>query len=517
MSEDAELEQQIRDQVEEWSSNSNDCMKIALLRGDGSEHAEFHPNFTYPIFGEDEAIFGYQDLAINITFRAHDMRPHIQIESSSKFQEIGGIKPTDLRESLAEFLPEKAWDESDERADAREWTPPGEKLHTYNRDGEKFEIWCASLADPAAKQLLENMQILVPMFIEGGTVLQLEQDWTTQRWKVFLLYSVDDEAAQNKNSPYALVGYGTSYRLFTFPDRKNPEPADLELLTTDEATRQRLLKEVLPDLSTSLNNGAVSSPFDLPSRERLSQFLILPSFQGAGHGQELYRTMYSHLTAPSNVREFTVEDPNEAFDELRDVCDMCYLRTHDPAFNNLRVNTDIPAASLAPRANIPLDLIISGDARNKIRQRSKIDKRQFDRLVEMHTLSFIPPLHRSKNRITKKENSTNPNDKAYFLWRLYAKYRLYVHNRDQLMQLDAAERPEKIEGALDAVVEGYTESLERIGKAMARLEEDDDAEFEAVGGATRASRKRKVIDEDEDEDDDKGGSTANGSSKRFRV
>lgn len=517
MADDAELEQTIREQVDEWSSNSNECLNIALVRANGEVHAEFTPNFTYPIFGDDEAIFGYRDLAIDLTFAAHDMQPRVRIESSKTFKAIGDIKPTDIKESLADFLPEEAWDEGDGATDAKSFKPPGEKIHSYRRDGKNVEIWCASLADPAAKQLLENMQILVPMFIEGGTTLQLEQDWTTQRWKIFLLYSVID-SHQDDNSPYALVGYGTSYRLSTLPDRAKPDPVDVELLTSNEATKQQFFKELSPDLASTLNNGAVKSPFDLPSRERLSQFLILPPFQGGGHGQELYNTMYSHLTAPANVREFTVEDPNEAFDDLRDVCDMCHLRRHYPDFNALRVNIDIPAAALAPKANIPLDLIISGEARDKIRRQAKMDKRQFGRLVEMHTLSFIPPLHRSKNRITKKENSTNPNDKAYFLWRLYAKHRIYVHNRDQLLQLDAEERPEKVEGALDAVLEGYTEGLERIERAMERAEQNGNGEAEAVGGAKRNARKRKVVNDEDDDDDEAVDNVGlNGSRKKAKA
>ncbi len=54
-----ELEAQIKAEVDEWSSNSNECFAIDIVRGDGSKDT-FRPEFTYPIFGEEEAIFGYQ-------------------------------------------------------------------------------------------------------------------------------------------------------------------------------------------------------------------------------------------------------------------------------------------------------------------------------------------------------------------------------------------------------------------------------------------------------------------------
>lgn len=519
-----ELERQIEEQVGEWSTNSNDCFNISVVRGDGSEHAAFQPAFTYPIFGEEEAIFGYQDLSINLTFAAHNLRPKLDVTYGKIFSAIGNIKPTDVKEVLHDFLPEEAFDVAGEDdTDAAGWTPPGEKIREYTRDGAKYEIWCASLTDAAAKQVLENMQILVPLFIEGGTTLQLDQDWTTQRWKLFLTYQVNDKVAEG-SSPYAFVGFGTSYRVFTFPYRKRPSEEEMNTLQSteakqskalgsDEAQQAKILAASSDDLLTALQTEGVKSPLDLPSRERLSQFLILPTFQGGGHGQELYNTMYLTLTAPPNVREFSVEDPNEAFDDLRDLCDLRHLRANDPSFANLKVNIDIPADKLKSDAHIPTDLIVSGQVTEDIRQRSKIDPRQFGRLVEMQTLSCIPANNRSRNRITKKERSTNEHDKAYFFWRLYAKHRIYIFNRDPLMQLDLEERPEKVEGALDSVLEGYLIMLEKV--------EAKEKGVETVGGASRrADRKRKVIDDDddgwEDEDDDEE-VVSNGVHKKVRI
>ncbi len=339
------------------------------------------------------------------------------------------------------------------------------------------------------------MQILAPLFIEGGSVLQLEQDWTTQRWKLFLLYAVETEP-----QTYSLVGYGTSYRIFSLPEKSQ----------TDTSTATSLANILTPPSSQE-------SPLDLPSRERLSQFLILPPFQKSGHGAELYNAMYRTLTKPDNVHEFTVEDPNEAFDDLRDLCDLLYLRAHDADFAALRVNTSVPASALDATAPIPVDQIVSLSKRDEIRRRTKITQRQFDRLVEMHLLSFIPPLHRSRARITKKERSSNENDRAFYFWRLLVKQRLYLHNRDLLAQVERVERIERVEAALDSVLEAYGQLAEKVVKR----EKEREGNPMAVEGASRGKRaKRKVIeDEDEHEEmvDGANGSVNGNGVKRAKV
>ncbi|KAK5137902.1 hypothetical protein LTR08_006671 [Meristemomyces frigidus] len=512
---------EIRAQVNEWSSNSNECLAISLVSADGSDAADrFAPAFTYPIFGEEEAIFGYQDLAIHLSFAAHDLKPHVDIKYAKAFPAQGEVRPTDISAALAEFLPADAFGARKADTAAGEFRPPGERIQSYARDGQDYEVWCASLADEQARTILQNMQILVPLFIEGGSILSLEQDWTTQRWKLFLLYHL---ARTARVPAYSLVGYGTSYRVFTFPDRQSPLQSDLDLFS--EQTLEALLPP--PSSHTIADTDVLAppahdpqTPLDLPSRERLSQFLILPPHQGRAHGQALYNTMYTHLTAPANIREFTVEDPNEAFDDLRDLCDLRHLRHHLPAFASLRINTDIPASALASQAHIPTHLIVDGPAREHLLRSTKLTQRQFDRVVEMHTLAFIPPLHRSRNRITRKEKSSHPHDRAYFFWRLYVKQRLYVFNRDQLVQLEREERVEKLEAALDGVLAGYEGMLEKVGEGGGGRGGDGNGNGNGNGSTTEGAtappkaRKRKVVDSEDEEEGDADGAEP---GKKVRV
>lgn len=60
---------------------------------------------TYSVFGDDERIFGYQGLKINLRYNACDMRPGLQIHYTKKFKQVGETGPTDLKAVLEPYLP----------------------------------------------------------------------------------------------------------------------------------------------------------------------------------------------------------------------------------------------------------------------------------------------------------------------------------------------------------------------------------------------------------------------------
>jgi hypothetical protein len=68
-----------------------------------------------------------------------------------------------------------------------------------------------------------------------------------------------------------------------------------------------------------------SSQFACPIRLRLSQFIILPPFQRAGHGGRFYDAILKNARADPQVREIPIEDPNNAFEDLRDRRDLHFL------------------------------------------------------------------------------------------------------------------------------------------------------------------------------------------------
>lgn len=89
--------------------DANDAITISLVTPTESGFKtleSFHPNFTYAIFGEEEQIFGYKNLKVNLYYNATDMRPHLSVSSAKKFPSIGEVEPLNVVEEMKEYLPE---------------------------------------------------------------------------------------------------------------------------------------------------------------------------------------------------------------------------------------------------------------------------------------------------------------------------------------------------------------------------------------------------------------------------
>lgn len=384
----------------------------------------------------------------------------------------------------------------------------------YTLHGKKFEIWRSTLGDPATRELFDRMQIFITFYIEAGQHIELnDPQWTLDRWKLFTLYEIADGDAA-ATTPYTFAGFCTTYRLWVLPSKEvlvaagqlPPSPPASNNDTPDDEDAYPVndpddswRPEPLPVDSEASTFTTTVTPLDSPSRERISQFIILPPYRGQSHGAHLYNTVASLFLTDRNVFEITVEDPNERFDDLRDWCDLARLR-RDPAFASLSLPTNLPTGSLAPTAAIPVDILLPQPALAALRRRYKIAPRQFARLAEMQLLSAIPAAHRSTARITRRERAADANDRAYYFWRLLVKERIYRRNVDQLAQLERSERVEKVEESLAAVQDEYVRILkgaERRGKLLG-----------VAGGEAGGVKRRKRVVDDDDEDEEEVGRVA---------
>ncbi len=124
------------------------------------------------------------------------------------------------------------------------------------------------------------MQLFVLLYIEGGSLISEDEE----TWEFAVLY----EKRRRRSSPdvftYHFVGYSTLYPFYCFPERV---------------------------------------------RLRISQFLVLPPYQQDGHGSALYTAIYEHVLAQPRIAELTVEDPAEAFEDLRDRNDLKMLLANE--------------------------------------------------------------------------------------------------------------------------------------------------------------------------------------------
>lgn len=468
---------------------------------------------------ENETIAGYKNPSIDLDFRANDLKPSLKISFDQEL-DLKKISP-DLNqvnlspELFREYLPESINDAPS--ATAADWKPPGELAHAFTLYGKQYEIWRASMSDAEARRIWTNMKILVILFIEGATTDGLDDEETLDRWTLYLLYEVtplEDKAL----SPYTLAGFSTTYRSWIFPTfeiaratKQLPSPAE------SGGGGGETGKYTPPRLHQDPETFLFTDKLDLlqtPSRERIAQFLILPPYQGQSLGSRLYEIIFNDLATKSFIYEIPVEDPSEAFDAMRDYSDITYLRTL-PAFQNLSIASKLPPESLRKDSPIPRDQILgNGKDLEELRKETKIVSRQFYRMVELHLLSTIPPNHRRRARITRKEKSSNEHDRQYYLWRLALKHRIYSQNADALDQMeDSAERVEKLESAVDSQQEEFEERLEGLEKRQSLAAES----AAAPPAGARSKRKRAVVVEDDEDDEWEDMEEASvASSKRMR-
>lgn len=507
------------------SSNATKSIEISLHQGGDSPHSlsTFHPQFTYPIFGEEERIFGYKDLRVRLRFAAHDLYPNLEVNYDKKFKPVGDTKATDIGETFKEWLHEgravvlsmqycngltpmlaleafaklssfNARLKTD--STAADYRPPGNFIEGFNLKDRQFEIWCTKLKDPAAVLLISRMQIFISFFIEGGTPLLLDDaEWTMALWRVFLIYEklpLGSDATATA-SPYSLAGYSTTYQ-FTTPVSSSL-PTDPQALLSSSPEDPSFLKSLSLD------------PSSLPHRARISQFLILPPHQGLGLGSRLFQCMTNTFLSDPACYEITVEDPSEAFDDLRDFCDFRRL-SENGTLNQIKMNSDIDPKLAAKKigVRVPTSQLLDMPLLEKLRLKNKLAPRQFWRLVELYLLSTIPhPVRTSGTaRLTQKARTKDPEDRKYYFWRLLVKQRIYRRNKDTLIQLERLERIEKVEEAVGEQAGDY----ERLLRAMAlkEIEKSEVGEGGSSNGPAANRAKRKLIVEDDDEEGASDGS-----------
>ena len=223
--------------------------------------------------------------------------------------------------------------------------------------------------------------------------------------------------------------------------------------------------------------------------------------------------MVKTFLASPTCMEITVEDPNEAFDDLRDYCDYAQL-TSNGTFAQIKLETSIDPKLSANKigVRVPTSHLLDKPLLETLRHKNKIAPRQFYRLVEMHLLSQIAPHARQAgtSRLTQRGRSSNLDDRAFYYWRLLVKQRIYKQNKDVLIQLDRGERADKVEQTVGEVAGDYERLLRGIEKWKTAERESSGIGIKGSKDAAAASSaegkrdrgKRKIISDDDEDGDD---------------
>jgi len=298
----------------------------------------------------------------------------------------------------------------------------GKCIHSYTRpdtpSGESkidYEVYHVTFEDPGFREYHRRMQIFILLYVEGGSYINDEEDG----WEFAVLF--EKRKRKDGTATYHFVGYSSLYDFYCFPEKV---------------------------------------------RLRLSQFVILPPYQRQGHGSELYIAIYNFVLSRSDVSELTVEDPAEAFEDLRDRNDLRMLLANEQFMNEgfgtrsarashgggrvqkarsrLRSTPKSNSGSAKSRGKMgpPVDRAWS----EKWRKDLKIAGRQFLRLVEMLIMLHLDP--------TDVQGA-----KAF---RLQVKERLYRFNFEFLAQMEKEERLQKLEETFQSVQEDYKRLLAMV-------------------------------------------------------
>lgn len=436
-----------------WTSNANEATSLRLVGAPPPCDGVFHPEFTYPIFGDAETIYGYSDLHIRLSFASGRLTPALDVSYKAK-NTTTAAKIDDVRATMLEYLPKdevvtpdalQALAAQDTRGGSDAFRPHGERVATYTRTPKpkarsslgslfsarsragptaprEFHIYHATWDTPGFREWHARAQILTLFFIEGASYIQGDEP----NWE---FYTVFERVQTEEGEAFHLVGFTSLYRFWCWPGR---------------------------------------------TRLRLSQFLILPPFQKQRHGAELYNTVFDRMLADPDVCELTIEDPSEAFDGLRDACDLARLSKEE----------GLQQAIADGRLRPPIERAWSDRARAE----HKMAPRQWSRMLEILALKHL-------------DQGSMDLVRAY---RLQLKARLFRVNREVLSQLSRVQRLEKLQETFESVVDEYAE-LSGVELTDALLDAPEltlDAPPELPPMAKRAAAA--VIEHADDDDDDDG-------------
>lgn len=305
---------------ESWTLSSNTALKLAIVNDHKS--IQFGPVFTYPIYGESEQIFGYQDLNIILAFDSITFKPFVNVKYSKKLND----DIEDIQGQLLNFLPKDDVILSDEtkwidtfKKEQESFTLPddGSKIFDYQISEEIFCVYKTNLSSEFIKKFHRRLQTILLFFIESVSFIDENDDL----WDVFLTFN---------KSTKECVGYATTYKYWRY-----------------------------------MGAESFDSDSDVKKRAKISQFIIFPPYQGKGHGSHLYNSIINLWISDPEITEITIEDPNESFDDLRDKNDL--QRLYDNNFFD----------------SIPDEFPINKQWLAKSQSELKLEHRQFFRLIEM--------------------------------------------------------------------------------------------------------------------------------------
>ncbi|MEE6489613.1 hypothetical protein FKM82_015627 [Ascaphus truei] len=402
----------IEKKLAEYKCSTNEAIKLKLVRFQEDledENTTFNPEYSHQVFGDDEVAFGYKGLQILLYYSAGNLSTMFRVQYTSKVNEkFDEMQADDVESKIREIIPSGFCCGSDDFISLLEkevnFKPFGTIVHTYTIHNEEageeltYQICKVDMTCPGFREYHERLQTFLMWLIETASFIDVDDD----RWDYFLVF---EKYNKDGATLFATVGYMTVYNYYVYPDKTRP---------------------------------------------RVSQMLILPPFQGEGHGAQLLETVHRYYISSSNVLDITAEDPSENYVRLRD-------------FVLVKLCQSLPCFSPETLLNG-----FSHEMGTEAQQKLKINKQHSRRVYEILRLRATDMSDSEKSkayRLDIKKRLIGPYKKNQ---RELAKMRRCLKPEEltnQMNQIDLNTQHEQLEESYQQLVSEYRRTVERLAQA----------------------------------------------------
>uniref|UniRef100_H2MSH2 histone acetyltransferase n=1 Tax=Oryzias latipes TaxID=8090 RepID=H2MSH2_ORYLA len=371
----------------EYKCDTNEAISLKVVRFPedvDDDSTTFHPEFSHQVFGDDEIAFGYKGLQIQLFYTAGNLSTLFKVKYSSKVTEaFDCVEPDDVEGKIREIIPAGFTSNTDDFTSLLEkeanFKPFGTLLHSYTVHNEEageftYQIHKVEISCPGFREYHERLQTFLMWFIETASFIDADDD----RWDFFLVF---EKYNKDGETLYATVGYMTVYNYYVYPDKTRP---------------------------------------------RVSQMLILPPFQGEGHGAQLLEAVHRFYCSLPKVQDITGEHLFIPLMVFLDICNaVCFHRGCScwTTFKHARRVYEI----------LRLRATDMSDEKQAREYRLEVKKRLFG------------PYRKNQRELAKMKKCLRPEE-------------LVSH----MGQMDTQTQHEELEKSYQDVVEGYRRIIERI-------------------------------------------------------
>merc|ERR1712110_31607 len=268
----------------EFVCDGNEALQFRLVKSPEDledPDTRFKPEMCHQIYGDNENIFGFKGLEVNLFMTAGSLQTYLGHTYKEKVDpsKTDGVTADDVISPLVKILAPGSFTDNKEEFLAHvnsdketKFRPMGELVNTITNEGTQYEVYKCEESTPRFRDYHERLQAWVMFYIDAASFIDIDDD----SWRMFLMF---EKTGGPGSERYAVVGYITVYQYYAYGRETNR------------------------------------------TRPRISQMLVLPPYQRRGLGSQLLETVYRNYTGDDKVIDITVEDPSDNFVRLRDFVD----------------------------------------------------------------------------------------------------------------------------------------------------------------------------------------------------